>query len=202
MPTEFELPFIPHRRWEKATQANQQDASEAEIPADKEDTLEPRAVASQESTSETRIRANRENAKKSTGPKTPKGKRNSSRNAVKHGILSLEVVSGDEDYGSFSRLVNQLSDEYAPVGVRECILVQRIAVCLWRLRRALAYECRQVDAGRSFYSEGTLRYEGHVERALRQTAEELDRLQSERKAQEGEIREASPVQTEGSASKP
>ena len=191
MTTESELPFIPYHRLEPRTQANQQNASE------------PRAPASQEGTSEARIRANRENAQKSTGPKTPRGKRNSSRNAVKHGILSVEVVSGDEDYGSFSRLVNELSDEYAPVGVRECILVQRIAVCLWRLRRALAFECRRVDAGHSFYSEGTLRYEGHVERALRQAEEELDRLQSERKAHEAEIREALPAQTEeGSASEP
>ena len=36
--------------------------------------------------------ANRRNAKKSTGPKTPEGKRRSGRNAVKHGLLSRDLV--------------------------------------------------------------------------------------------------------------
>ena len=38
------------------------------------------------------IRANRENAKKSTGPRTPEGKANSSKNALKHGLLAEDAV--------------------------------------------------------------------------------------------------------------
>ena len=42
--------------------------------------------------SEARLRANRENAKKSTGPKTARGKAYSRRNALKHGLLIDRVL--------------------------------------------------------------------------------------------------------------
>ena len=42
--------------------------------------------------SERKIQANRQNALRSTGPTTARGKRNVSRNAIKHGILAREVV--------------------------------------------------------------------------------------------------------------
>ena len=48
------------------------------------------------------IAANRKNAKKSTGPKTAKGKARSSRNALKHGLLSRQVVLADEDGEAFA----------------------------------------------------------------------------------------------------
>ena len=38
------------------------------------------------------LAANRRNAQKSTGPKTPEGRAVSKMNALKHGILSKEVL--------------------------------------------------------------------------------------------------------------
>ena len=38
------------------------------------------------------LQANRKNAKRSTGPRTEQGKRNSSRNAFKHGVLANDLV--------------------------------------------------------------------------------------------------------------
>ena len=42
--------------------------------------------------SEAKLRANRENAKKSTGPKTVRGKAYSRRNALKHGLLIRVLI--------------------------------------------------------------------------------------------------------------
>lgn len=54
-------------------------------------------------TSEAQARANPENAKKSTGPKSAEGRKNSSRNAVTHGARSAGLIGEDErsQYESF-----------------------------------------------------------------------------------------------------
>src|SRR2546422_4948203 len=52
----------------------------------------PENSARKRPVSERRIQANRRNALRSTGPKTVRGKRTVSRNAIKHGFLAREVV--------------------------------------------------------------------------------------------------------------
>jgi hypothetical protein len=49
------------------------------------------------------IDANRQNAKKSTGPKTAKGKRKVARNAIKHGLCSMEAVIHGEEQEEYER---------------------------------------------------------------------------------------------------
>ena len=49
------------------------------------------------------IKANRRNSKKSTGPITEPGKKNSSRNALKHGLRSKELVLPGEDPAGYDR---------------------------------------------------------------------------------------------------
>jgi hypothetical protein len=44
-----------------------------------------------------KLAANRANAKKSTGPRTPEGKRRSSKNAVTHGMFCNDTVLPGED---------------------------------------------------------------------------------------------------------
>lgn len=92
--------------------------------------------------------ANRKNAKKSTGPKTKKGKEVVKWNALKHGLLAQEVVirvgEGEESEGEFRQLFERLNQEHKPVGVLEEILVERIAVCYWRLRRVIQCETGEI----------------------------------------------------------
>jgi len=48
-------------------------------------------------TSEKKAQSNRRNALKSTGPKTPEGKDAVRLNALKHGLLSQEILLPGED---------------------------------------------------------------------------------------------------------
>jgi len=94
--------------------------------------------------SERRIQANRRNALRSTGPKTVRGKRTVSHNAIKHGFLAREVVitagDGEESLQEFHALVEQLGKCYEPVGIIEETLVQTIATALWRKARVIRAE--------------------------------------------------------------
>jgi hypothetical protein len=55
-------------------------------------------------TSPKQLEANRTNAKHSSGPKSTNGKARSSRNALKHGLVSSEIVIWDEDADQFELL--------------------------------------------------------------------------------------------------
>jgi hypothetical protein len=93
--------------------------------------------------SERKLKANRENAKKSTGPKTPRGKAFSRRNAVKHGLFVSYITDFealDEDPKEYQELLNGLWDQYQPIGKAEEIEIERIALCCWRLKRVWRYE--------------------------------------------------------------
>lgn len=87
------------------------------------------------------LEANRRNAQKSTGPKDTSVTR---LNALKHGLLSKEVVikegDGKENEEEFRNLLEQLNKDYSPQGAVEEMLVERIAISYWRLRRALRHE--------------------------------------------------------------
>lgn len=76
--------------------------------------------------------------------KTAAGKEVVKYNALKHGLLAKEVVitvgEGAEDPDEFNQLLNHLQTELSPVGTLEEMLVEKIAVAYWRLRRAYKYE--------------------------------------------------------------
>jgi len=94
--------------------------------------------------SEAKLIANRANAQKSTGPRTPEGKARVRLNALKHGILASEAViragEGAEEAEAFEALLAALKDDLAPAGALEELLVEKLAVIVWRWRRVLRYE--------------------------------------------------------------
>src|SRR3989304_164128 len=94
------------------------------------------------------IEANRNNALASTGPITANGKAKGACNALKHGILAREVVitagDGAEDSSEYHRLQAALVADLAPVGEMELLLVEKIAVNYWRLRRVVGYETGRI----------------------------------------------------------
>jgi hypothetical protein len=94
------------------------------------------------------LAANQRNAEKSTGPKTPAGRAVSKMNALKHGILSKEVlVSGRnvrESRRELAALHQRFWDELQPIGPMEEMLVDQIVTAHWRLRRALTAESGEI----------------------------------------------------------
>ncbi len=91
-------------------------------------------------TTQKQIAANRRNSRRSTGPKTRTGKAESKMNAMKHGLLAADLVVRGEDPAEFTRVLESLIDELQPQGPLEEQLVERVAVCMWRLRRLYGIE--------------------------------------------------------------
>ena len=93
--------------------------------------------------SEARLRANRENAKKSTGPKTARGKAYSRLNSLKHGILIDRVLfssDGTPINEELHDLWDSLQAEYGSGDVGTELLLESLVVEWWRLRAALDIE--------------------------------------------------------------
>jgi hypothetical protein len=90
------------------------------------------------------IESNKKNALVSTGPVTPEGKAIVSQNAVKHGIFAKDLIittgDGKEDAQEYRELLDGLIISLNPVGQMECLLVEKISVDYWRLRRVLRFE--------------------------------------------------------------
>jgi hypothetical protein len=83
-----------------------------------------------------RTQANRSNALESTGPRTPAGKAIVARNAIKHGLLSREVVLMMEDRAAFRALATGLREYLQPGTTTRNTPrhdTRQMRVC-WRLR--------------------------------------------------------------------
>lgn len=136
-----------------------------------------------------KVEANRENAQRSTGPRTIRGKRNSSRNSLKHGLFAKDlVVSDSEDIKLFVRLLSELRQDLKPHGRVEDLLVESMATCVWRSKRVLREESRQImdSIGRSLppADEVTvlLRYQSMIHRQQMQLLRTLEDLQRRRQS--------------------
>jgi hypothetical protein len=95
-------------------------------------------------TSLAKIESNRKNALLSTGAVTEEGKQIVSKNAIKHGIFTKDLIiaSGDgrENEEEYRQLLHNLIESLNPQGQMEHLLVEKIAVDFWRLRRVLRFE--------------------------------------------------------------
>jgi hypothetical protein len=88
--------------------------------------------------------ANRKNAQLSTGAVTETGKAIVSRNAVRHGIFTKDLVinSGDgkEDAQEYQEILDNLEKSMNPSGQMEYLLMEKIAVDFWRMKRVIRFE--------------------------------------------------------------
>jgi hypothetical protein len=155
-------------------------------------------------TSDKQAEANRRNALKSTGPKTPGGKATARLNAVKHGLLSQDILLPGEDEAALKEVGERMRAELQPVGELEDLLVEQIIAAVWRIRRLrrveagiFAWELDNVvknpdksslglsfirDAKRANAFSKLSRYETTIERGLYKALHELQRLQAARHA--------------------
>jgi hypothetical protein len=95
-----------------------------------------------------RSAASRRNGQRSPGPTTPAGKRRSRQNALRHGFFSRWLVICDpvagEDPDDYYRLHADIVANYHPVGFEENLRCEKIALCIWKLRRLTRYETGQI----------------------------------------------------------
>ena len=103
---------------------------------------------------ERQIQASRVNGAKSRGPVTPEGKRNSSANALKHGLLAETIVLKSELEHRFLDVIAGIDQELQPETPIEHTLVEKMAVARWRQLRlwgmekaAMEYQIRQLAGG-------------------------------------------------------
>jgi hypothetical protein len=82
-----------------------------------------------------RLAANRRNAKRSTGPRTARGKRRSSRNALKHGLCAPFERLPTECGATFNTFLEELREEMQPRTAVQVHLFHQIANLMWRLLR-------------------------------------------------------------------
>lgn len=149
--------------------------------------------------SEKQLEANRKNAKLG-GVKTEEGKAISKYNALKHGILSKDILLNDENEQELLELGRKIRVELKPVNEIELILVDRIISNTWRLKRAMRIESEMIEDDRKpSFGEGKglgeafsydfvnydtygkfTRYESSIERRIYKALHELQRLQAVR----------------------
>ncbi len=89
---------------------------------------------------ERQIHAARENGKKSRGPVTPEGKRNSARNSIHHGLHAQTLLLEGERPEFFNQLVNSLHEEFQPQTASEIATVESMAWARWRQKRLWSFE--------------------------------------------------------------
>ena len=95
---------------------------------------------------EKQIKANRQNAKKSSGPRTPKGKTRTAQNALKHGLLAQDSVIPSEEAADFDNHLTAIEDSYLPRNRVEKEIVRQIADVMWRMQRLSRIESAAIAA--------------------------------------------------------
>lgn len=114
-------------------------------------------------TTQKQVDANCQNAQLSTGPTTANGKAIVSTNAIRHGIFTKDLILtsdiGNENESDYREILNNLVDCLSPCNQMESLLVEKIAVDFWRLRRTIRFETGSIvqhikSLIKEFYSYG------------------------------------------------
>ncbi len=91
-----------------------------------------------------RKETSRLNALKSTGPKTPEGKRRSAFNSVTHAAYVQEFILDGEELSHFQLLMDAHVDSWRPTNPIEETFVFEMVTTLWRFRRQAPAESNLV----------------------------------------------------------
>ena len=85
------------------------------------------------------------NALKSTGPKTPEGKRRSAFNSVTHAAYVQEFILHGEEHSHFQLLMDAHLDSWKPTNPIEETFVFEMVTTLWRFRRQAPAESNLIN---------------------------------------------------------
>ena len=145
------------------------------------------------------------------GPRTPEGRARAAFNALKHGLTGRTVVLPAEDMSAYRQFSQELVESFDPKTPFERQLAQTIADTQWRLNRARSIEDSMLCMGSNVpesavdadnpqvysaleqakafkedskaFANLTL-YEQRLHRQQKQAFDQLQQLQSQRKAEE------------------
>ncbi len=84
--------------------------------------------------------ASRINGAKSRGPTSPEGKAITRFNGLTHRLCAVQAVLPGEDPAEFEAHRGALFDDWQPMSYTRSLLVERLAIASWRLRRAVTSE--------------------------------------------------------------
>lgn len=132
-----------------------------------------------------KLKTNRENSKKSTGPKTARGKTNSRFNALKHGLCAKRFVfspQGKVLEEDLFTLLKSLQEQYSGDDVRVQLLCDAVVKEYWRQGQGLRLEMKFFNEGDiHFTNQGGMgllqRYLTSSQRALIKNLELLHKIQ-------------------------
>ncbi len=89
---------------------------------------------------EAQRQASRVNGAKSRGPTSPEGKAITRFNGLTHTLCAVQAVLPGEDPAEFQAHRDALFDDWRPMSYTRSLLVERLAIASWRLRRAVLSE--------------------------------------------------------------
>jgi hypothetical protein len=141
--------------------------------------------------SQRKLEANRRNSKRSSGPRTQRGKSHSRVNAFKHGVfsrLALEDIEAVPGFHHLKNLLESLRQAYPPTSLWQALALEKIAMDLWRNSRALKYEVVESLRKNAFFGEGidrATRYTALADRIAETAVARLERLDQEAKGKVG-----------------
>ena len=131
----------------------------------------------------------------------PQGRSNPCKRLLKHGLTVKRVIAFDERPAEFEQFYLELADALGAKDAVEEVLVERIIICAWRLRRVYRIESGLFSKARTSWNNGVAtitqeielvflrlashdddlakltRYETSLERSLVRTLRELHRYQ-------------------------
>jgi len=144
-------------------------------------------------TTQKQIETNQQNALLSTGATTDEGKAIVAKNAIKHGIFTKDFIvvhkRYEEKVADYQELLDNLITAFDPQGQMELLLIEKIAMDYWRMRRVLRFEVEGIynmlnvpidlihplpnipDADK------VIRYERHLQKSIMQNIVMLKQIQ-------------------------
>jgi hypothetical protein len=139
-------------------------------------------------TSAAKAAANADNAQLSTGPRSADGKARSSRNAIRHGLTSKDLVVFEGQREEFESFRQCLLDELDPQGPLEVLTFNQILHSAWNLQRIRRLEVDLASNGLDPLLDDSAapavdrlsRYAARSERAYYRAVAELRALQTDR----------------------
>lgn len=104
-----------------------------------------------------KLAAIRRNALRSTGPKTPEGKKKSSRNAIRHGFFARDLIVNcpylNETPADYYRYESAINSHLRPDSQAQELLARKLTFSAWRQQRLITALLSHIDARVHILSE-------------------------------------------------